>query len=70
VVVGDLVIVTNIMTTGIKSGSIGIIKEKRKISEKDYIYFIHLILEDLSIPLWKNEFEVLKSGTGRSSRNS
>ena len=59
-VVGDLVIVRNIMTTGIKNGTIGIIKEIREVGETEHIYLIHLVQENLSVPLWSSEFEVLK----------
>lgn len=68
-VAGDLVIVRNIMTTGIKNGTIGIIKEIREVGETEYIYLVHLVQEGFSVPLWSSEFEVLKSGTGRSSRS-
>ena len=61
-VVGDLIIVTKTKTTGIENGTLGIIKEIRRISKSDYIYFIHLIEECITVPLWKDEFEVLDSG--------
>ncbi len=61
-VVGDLIVVTKTKTTGINNDSLGIIKEIRRISKNDYIYFIHLVEDGITVPLWKDEFEVLDSG--------
>lgn len=66
-VVGDLIVVTKSTTTGVGNGSLGIIKEVRRISKDDYIYFVHLIEDNATIPLWKDEFEVLSNGNRRFS---
>ena len=66
--VGELVILTNCETTGYEDGLIGLIVKSERLGSLYTIYWV-LMPDDVEVPMWDSEFEVL-SGSRRPSNCS
>lgn len=66
--VGDLVVLTNCLTTGYKNEEIGLVVKTERVGQLFTLYWI-IMSDGVEVPFWDSEFEVLDESR-RTDNNS
>lgn len=66
--VGELVVLTECETTGYENGTYGIIVNYERLGPLYTIYWV-LMPDDVEVPMWDTEFEVVSGSWGSNNSN-